>query len=104
MSNVHSKGFSSNRLEDIVDNWGLEEAKVNGLDVGEVGGKLQLEAHVALERHVLDENGHSGTNDSFSNADGQADLGVDLSAQLSRSHILNISWGERDTPVHQLNV
>jgi hypothetical protein len=104
MSNIHSKGFSSNRLKNIVDSWGLEEAKVNGLDVREGGSKLQLETHVALEGHVLDENGHSGTNDSFSDADGQADLGVDLSAQLSRGHILNISWGERDTPVHQLNV
>lgn len=103
MSNVHSKGLSSNWLENIVDDWGFEEAKVDSLDVREVGGKLQLETHIALEGHVLNENGHSGSNESLSNADGQANLGVDLSAQLSGGHVLDISWGERDTPVHQLN-
>lgn len=102
MGNIHSKSLTTNGLEHIVNLWGLQEAKVERLDVGKVGSELELDTHVALEGHVFDQDRHTGANDALADADGQHNLGVDLGSQLSWSHVLNVSGVELNTPVHQL--
>lgn len=102
MGNIHSKSITTNGLEDIVNLWGFQEAKVEGLDVREVGGELELDAHVAFEGHVFDQDGHASTDDTLADTDSQYNLRIDLGTQLSWGHVLNISGVELDTPVHQL--
>ena len=69
MSDIHSKSLATDRFEDIVDLWGLEKAKVDGLHMRKVGSELELEAHMPFEGHVLDQDGHSSCDESLANTD-----------------------------------
>jgi len=76
MSNIKSKSLASNWSENVIDCWRLQKAKVDGLDVWEVGGKLKLEAHESSERHLLENDGDSNT--TIFKSDRYDNLGVGL--------------------------
>lgn len=102
MGDIHAKGITSNRLENVINNRRFQETEIDGLDVREVRGEFEFESHVTGEGHVLDEDGHSGADDAVSETNGEDDLGVDLGTQLTRGHVLDIRRCERHTPIHQL--
>jgi hypothetical protein len=102
--NVEPERLSSQGLEDVVEVGLLEEAHLDELDVGEVVHELELDAHVARERHVLEQDRHRSADEALSDFDLEDDLGVGLELLLPRGDVREVGRRERQLPVHDDDV
>lgn len=69
MSNIHPKSLSSNWLESVVNDWRLQETKVEGLNMRKVGGQLDFQAYVSAEGYIFNQNRHARTDKSLADTD-----------------------------------
>lgn len=74
------------------------------LTVREVVDQLELDAHGAAERDVLDDNVLADARESLSEPDLEHNLGVDFVRSLTVRHVEQVVWREGDFPLHEDDV
>lgn len=99
---VKAKSLTTNGFQRVIKLGLLKERCFDSLDMREFIEELEFKAQLATESQIFEQDGHTSTDHTFSNADGKHDLRVDLGLQITLCHIQDIVRRERNSPVHAL--
>jgi hypothetical protein len=104
MVDVKSECVATERFEDEVNDWLLQETKAQNLHMWEIGSQFQTNPHKSRKSDVFQKYWHDCGSETFTDADIQHNLWVDLVGGLLGCQVGDVIGSEREAPVHDDDV